>query len=92
MGYGRTMSDTVRVLLFATLRELAGSPMVDLTLPVESTVSGCWDELCSKLPQLSVQRQVIRPALNRSYVGWDTRVSPGDELAFIPPVSGGWGG
>ncbi|HVD03462.1 MAG TPA: MoaD/ThiS family protein [Candidatus Dormibacteraeota bacterium] len=83
-------ADAVRVLLFATLRQMAGASVVELTISGDRTVGGCWDELCAQMPQLSSQRQVVRPAVNRTYVGWDTPVCDGDELAFIPPVSGGY--
>jgi molybdopterin synthase catalytic subunit len=52
-------------------------------------VSACWDQLCTLRPQLSSWRAAVRPALNQRYVDWEEMVSPGDELAFMPPVSGG---
>jgi molybdopterin synthase catalytic subunit len=45
--------------------------------------------LCELHPGLGQWRDSVRPALNLGYVDWETRVSPGDELAFLPPVSGG---
>ncbi len=80
----------VRVLLFATMRQLAGCAVTEVELPLEgASVQQCWEVLCRRHPQLSSQQATVRPALNRSYVGWQDAVSAGDELAFIPPVSGG---
>jgi len=79
----------VRVLLFASLRQAAGTPHLELRLGQPSSVSACWDQLCNLRPQLSSWRAAVRPALNQRYVDWEEMVSPGDELAFMPPVSGG---
>lgn len=75
----------VRVLLFARLRELAGEPRRDLDLAAGATVGGAWDRL-GLGPALG-----IRAAVNQEFTGFDTRLHDGDELAFIPPVSGGTG-
>lgn len=79
----------VRVLLFASLRQAAGTPRLDLNVSTVSSVAACWDQLCSLHPQLTSWRAAVRPALNQRYVDWEEPVRPGDELAFIPPVSGG---
>ncbi len=87
------MTDTrVRVLLFASLRQAAGTPRLDLDLTAVSSVAACWEQLCSLHPQLASWRAAVRPALNQRYVDWGEPVRPGDELAFIPPVSGGTAG
>ncbi|MHB1501180.1 MAG: MoaD/ThiS family protein [Candidatus Dormibacteria bacterium] len=85
------MSETsVRVLLFASMRQLIGRSALELELGRDvRSVQACWEALCREHPQLSPHRANVRPALNRVYVGWDEDVSAGDELAFIPPVSGG---
>lgn len=84
--------EPIRVLLFAGLRQVAGAPEVRLQLNAGATVQGCWDELCRLHPELAPQRQAVRPARNREYCGWDEVVGRGDELAFLPPVSGGVAG
>ncbi|MHB1575539.1 MAG: MoaD/ThiS family protein [Candidatus Dormibacteria bacterium] len=81
---------TVRILLFATLRQVAGCSLAEVELPRQGgSVQWCWEALCREHPELSTHQGTVRPALNRSYVGWDEAVAGGDELAFIPPVSGG---
>jgi molybdopterin synthase catalytic subunit len=79
----------VRVRLFASLRELAGTAEVGLELAEPASVERCWARLCELHPILSEWRESVRPALNLEYVGWEAEVSPGDEIAFLPPVSGG---
>lgn len=79
----------MRVRLFASLRELAGASEVLLELDEPASVESCWGQLCHLHAGLRQWRDSVRPALNLGYVGWETQVSPGDELAFLPPVSGG---
>jgi molybdopterin converting factor subunit 1 len=78
----------VRVRLFARLRELAGVETETLTLPVRSTVSDVYDAFRRAHPALP-ERAGVRPALNQEFGDWDAEVADGDEVAFIPPVSGG---
>jgi molybdopterin synthase catalytic subunit len=84
------MSDArVKVLLFAQLRQAAGTATVELVDGADRTVEQCWEELCHTHPDLGKWRSSVRPALNQGYVDWRDQVHPGDELAFLPPVSGG---
>ena len=79
----------VRVRLFASLREAAGSERLELELPDGASVEEAWRSLASRHPALATRRQSLAAAVNRSYAAWDAALSDGDELAFIPPVSGG---
>jgi MoaE-MoaD fusion protein len=81
---------TVTVRLFAMLRERAGRDSVEIELPDEATVADAFERLAAE-PRLGdlVGRLPLRMAVNREYVGGDARISPGDELAVIPPISGG---
>jgi molybdopterin synthase catalytic subunit len=74
----------VRVRLFAALRERAGTNNVEVDLPEGSAVADVWPEL-----GLGEEPAGLVYALNRSYVDRTAAVSPGDEIAVIPPVSGG---
>jgi molybdopterin synthase catalytic subunit/molybdopterin converting factor small subunit len=82
----------VRVRLFAVLRESAGSEMIDLKLPVGATAADAIEEL-SHRPALGelLERMPVRLAVNREIGPATTPLSPSDELALIPPVSGGAG-
>jgi molybdopterin synthase catalytic subunit len=81
---------TVTVRLFAMLRERAGRDSVELELPDDATVADAFDRLAAE-PGLAelVGRLPLRMAVNREYVGGDAHIAPGDELAVIPPISGG---
>jgi molybdopterin synthase catalytic subunit/molybdopterin converting factor small subunit len=83
---------TVRVRLFAVLRERAGSESVEVELADGATVADALAELAA-LPSLAepLARIPVGMAVNRAYASADTALGPGDELALIPPISGGAG-
>jgi molybdopterin synthase catalytic subunit len=81
---------TVTVLLFAILRERAGSDSVEIDLPEGATVADAFERL-GDAPGLGelVGSRSLRMAVNREYASAGTAIQPGDELALIPPISGG---
>jgi MoaE-MoaD fusion protein len=81
---------TVSVRLFAILRERAGRDSVEIELPEGATVDDAFERLAAA-PGLGelVERLPLRMAVNREYAGAGTPIAPGDELALIPPISGG---
>jgi molybdopterin converting factor subunit 1 len=80
---------TVHVKLFAVLREKAGVAECALDLPEGATVRSARGPLLARLPALREHIDRCAYAVNWSYVKSDTRLRDGDELALIPPVSGG---
>jgi molybdopterin converting factor subunit 1 len=74
----------VTVKLFAGLRERAGWSTRELELPDEAKVKDVWAEL-----ELGEQPRGIHYALNKGYADKSAALSDGDEVALIPPVSGG---
>jgi molybdopterin synthase catalytic subunit len=74
----------VKARLFAGLRERAGAGNVELELPDGATVADVWPTL-----GLGDEPPGILYALNRAYVDRAATLSAGDEVAVIPPVSGG---
>ena len=78
----------VRVVLFAKPRELVGRPQVELALPAGATPADAWSQLSSRYDLGPLPRS-FRCAVNSEYAGWDAKLEDGDELAVIPPVSGG---
>jgi molybdopterin converting factor subunit 1 len=82
----------VKVLLFAILRERAGRDSIELSLPDGATAAQALEALRSdgELGTL-IDRLPIRMAVNRDYAEPTTVLAPGDELALVPPVSGGAG-
>jgi molybdopterin converting factor subunit 1 len=81
----------VRVRLFAIQRELAGTRFVDLDLADGATVADGWDALVTRFPVLAPGHDSVRFARNGDYADPDDALTDGDELAVIPPVSGGAG-
>jgi MoaE-MoaD fusion protein len=76
--------------LFARLREQAGTDCEQVEL-AGGTVADVYRALRERHPALEPDLQLIRPARNQSFADWTERVEDGDEVAFIPPVSGGSG-
>ena len=81
----------VRVRLFAVQRELAGTREVLLDLADGATVADAWDGLVAIHPVLTPGRESVRFAVNAAYADPGTALAEGDEVAMIPPVSGGSG-
>jgi molybdopterin synthase sulfur carrier subunit len=79
----------VRVRLFASLRDAAGVPEAWLELAPGSTAESAWGCLVGDFPALAPRRASLAAAVNRRYAPFDTALQDGDEVVFIPPVSGG---
>jgi molybdopterin converting factor subunit 1 len=78
----------VRVRFFARLRELAGIETEDVKATAGARVASVYAAMRGYHPGLPPQESV-RAALNQEFADWDAVVADGDEVAFIPPVSGG---
>jgi MoaE-MoaD fusion protein len=79
----------VRVRLFAIQREQVGARRVELELPQGSSIEDAWTALVALHPVLVSGRASLRFARNGEYAEPGDRLEDGDELAIIPPVSGG---
>jgi molybdopterin synthase catalytic subunit len=79
----------IRVRLFAIQRELAGTREVALELPVGATIEDAWIAAAGRFPAIAPGRAYVRFARNAAYAPAETGLVDGDEVAFIPPVSGG---
>ena len=80
---------TIRVRLFAILRDRAGVAECELELPPGSTVAQIKEPLLRRLPVLRDLIVRCAYAVNHAYVAPDAPLHDGDEVALIPPVSGG---
>jgi MoaE-MoaD fusion protein len=78
-----------KVLFFASLVDLVGRDEATLELTEEVSVAELLDRLERQFPELKKFERRFRVALNQNFVDNDGSVSPGDEVALIPPVSGG---
>jgi len=82
-------SVAVRARLFAVQRELARARELQLALHEGATVEDAWSEVVRRFPVLAPGRPYLRFARNGEYAEAGTTLADGDEVAFIPPVSGG---
>ncbi len=80
--------DSIRVLLFGAAADRAGTR--ETLVPAgETTLDELWPLLVERHPGLSPMHDTLAFAINGEYVRGDARISPGDEVAVLPPVSGG---
>lgn len=79
----------VTVRLFARLREIAGNGELAREVPPGATVADVWKALAHQYPALAPYAASISCAVNAEYARMTTAVGEGDEVAFLPPVSGG---
>lgn len=81
----------VQVLFFGILREITGWSGEALELAEGATLGSVFDRYAARFPELERQRRSIMLARNHDFGTPDTRLQDGDEVAFLPPVSGGVG-
>ena len=79
----------VRVRSFARIRELIGSDSQTLEIPRDATIETVWSAIAERRPALSALRVSVRFALNGSIVEPNVNLRDGDEVALLPPSSGG---
>ncbi len=79
----------VRVRLFARLRDLAGAGELDRDVPEPATAATVWATLVRECPALAAYEPSMSVAVNADYARMHAAVHEGDEVAFMPPVSGG---
>jgi len=79
----------ITILVFARLRDLVGAPRLVRDVPAGSTVEQVWQALAGEFPAVAPSRAALSAAVNASYTKFSTPVAEGDEVAFLPPVSGG---
>jgi MoaE-MoaD fusion protein len=79
----------VRVLFFGIIRELAGKPSDSLDLPEGRSVADVIAHYQRQIPQLEALLPSTALAVNQQYASSDTKLNPNDEIALLPPVSGG---
>ena len=79
----------VTVRFFARLRQAVGADAAESELPSGSTVRTLWQSLVTDSPELAPFESTVSAAVNEEYARMDRELHDGDEVAFLPPVSGG---
>jgi molybdopterin synthase sulfur carrier subunit len=87
------MSATVcRILFFASLRDATQKDQMVLSLEAPVPLSGLLEKLATELPadaMTELQAENVRVAVNQTFLTGVGLIAPGDEVAFMPPVTGG---
>ncbi len=79
----------VHLKLFAGVREIAGQDEVALDVDEGTTAGGLWERLLTDHPKLTAYTDIIQVAVNQDVVDRGVKLQSDDEVAFLPPVSGG---
>src|SRR5262245_13763874 len=82
----------VTIRLFARLRELTGHSELSRELATGATAGSAWASLVQEFPALADYGRAVSCAVNEEYARMTDALKDGDEVAFLPPVSGGDGG
>lgn len=85
------VSQTVRVkvLFFGRLKDVIGRSEESLDLNEASTIEQLFALYSERIPELTKYRSSVVASRNQEFAAWDTLLHSGDEVAFLPPVSGG---
>jgi molybdopterin synthase sulfur carrier subunit len=79
----------MRILFFAQTKDAAETPAMEMEISGNVGVEEIWDKLVAKKPKLAEFRKTTRLARNGEYADAKTKFTDADEVALIPPVSGG---
>ena len=79
----------VRVKFYSSFREVTGTPEMYLEMPIDSTVNDVVSKLLDMFPKLRLQTDEIVVSLNKRSAPMDSSLDDGDEVSFLPPVTGG---
>jgi molybdopterin converting factor subunit 1 len=79
----------VTVRLFARLRDIAGTSELSRDIAAGATIGDLWRQLATEFPELGDYERSISTAVNADYARMNHVLGPDDEVAFLPPVSGG---
>src|SRR5215469_2766609 len=79
----------IRVLFFGQLKEIVGATHDEVDLSDGSRVEDVFERYGRRFPKLAEFRPSVAASVNQEYAAWRSPLNPGDEVAFLPPVSGG---
>jgi molybdopterin converting factor subunit 1 len=79
----------VTIRMFGRLHDLAGAAELERDVPAPATPASLWDLLAADIPAVAPYARAVSVAVNAEFATMTTRLEDGDEVAFLPPVSGG---
>jgi molybdopterin converting factor subunit 1 len=79
----------VKVLFFGRLKDVVGQAEESLDLADASTIEQLFALYSGRIPELAKYRSSVVASRNQEFASWDTQLHSGDEVGFLPPVSGG---
>ena len=79
----------VQVLFFGRLKEVTGCAGEGVDVADATTIEQLFSGYAERHPELAKYRSSVVASCNQEFVGWNTLLRTGDEVAFLPPVSGG---
>lgn len=82
----------VRVLFFGQLKEIVGVEEESFEAAADARLEDLYASYARRFPRLAGFRASVAASINREYAPWDAKPRAGDEVAFLPPVSGGSAG
>ena len=93
-GYNSPMAPVsqairVKVLFFGRLKELAGHAEDTAEFTDAATIEELFGRYAARYRELAKYRSSVVASRNQEFAAWDTPLRSGDEVAFLPPVSGG---
>jgi molybdopterin converting factor subunit 1 len=85
------VSQTIRVnvLFFGQIKELLGRAQDSIDIPESSSIEDVFQQVAAHNPELQEFRSSVVASRNQEFAAWNTPLRAGDEVAFLPPVSGG---
>ncbi len=81
----------MRVLFFGRLKEIVGREADEAEVGASERVADIFERYSDRYPALAEWRTSVAPSINQELAAWQAPLSPDDEIAFLPPVSGGSG-
>jgi len=84
-----TTSIRVKVLFFGRLKEIAGGAEEFVELTPGSRIEDLFSTFVARQPEFASYRRSVVASRNQEFAAWSTQLDSGDEIAFLPPVSGG---
>jgi molybdopterin converting factor subunit 1 len=79
----------LNVLFFGRLKDTIGHAQESIEIPSDSDIEDLFAQCVARYPALAEHRTAIAVSRNREFAAWSTPLHSGDEVAFLPPVSGG---